>query len=299
MLENIEIVREEYMKKVVLDGVTQYSHVAYSPSDFARALPCFSTGYAHYNAGSSYYVERDRFEDYLIIYTLSGEGMVRHCEKTHICAQGQVAFLDCTKPHCYKTQKDKQWNFYWIHLNGELVKTMFQYLFNDGFSILHFADTSPIEHYFENIFLLEQDYSRQFEIKMTQCITNLLFSIVLGNKESRSILGGYNYESIRQSAKYIMEHYNQPLHVQMLANQANLSRYHYMRIFKEIIGEPPYSYMLRYRIDKARTLLSFSDMTVEDIAYKVGFKDINTFICSFKKITKTTPAKYRKYAYQR
>ena len=73
-----------------------------------------------------------------------------------------------------------------------------------------------------------------------------------------------------------------------------LSKFHFMRLFKRYSGFSPYEYVLNYRIHDSKRLLKESDLSVKEIAYQVGFNDVNNYIREFKKLVGTTPVKYRK-----
>ena len=78
-----------------------------------------------------------------------------------------------------------------------------------------------------------------------------------------------------------------------LADAAGLSRFHFLRSFKRCIGETPYQYVLRRRIETAQTLLREQAMTVEAVAGAVGFSSATRFIRAFRLRTGSTPGAYR------
>ena len=66
------------------------------------------------------------------------------------------------------------------------------------------------------------------------------------------------------------------------------------KIFRETYGTTIIAYLEQLRITKAKNLLRFSDMTVDEIAYRVGLKDANYFSRLFKKVEGMTPSQYRR-----
>ncbi len=65
-------------------------------------------------------------------------------------------------------------------------------------------------------------------------------------------------------------------------------------LFKRIFGTTIGEYILKQRISQAKSLLRFSDLSIDEIAARCGFADGGYFIKVFKKEEKITPAKYRK-----
>ena len=74
-----------------------------------------------------------------------------------------------------------------------------------------------------------------------------------------------------------------------------LSKYHFIRVFKRIMGTTPYNYLTNYRINNAKILLKTTDLSVYEIAERCGFSDTSNFIVQFKKHTGQKPLEYRRY----
>ncbi|MEQ8589675.1 MAG: AraC family transcriptional regulator [Roseitalea porphyridii] len=77
-----------------------------------------------------------------------------------------------------------------------------------------------------------------------------------------------------------------------LAAEAGLSRYHFNRAFKADMGESPYQYVLRRRIEAARVLLSERQLALEQVATAVGFRDASYFQKAFKVRTGVNPSEF-------
>lgn len=102
-------------------------------------------------------------------------------------------------------------------------------------------------------------------------------------------------QGILQVAAYINQHYTEQLQLEDLAQMCHLSRTYFISAFKKAIGEPPYSYLLRLRIAKARILLETTDCTIKEIATMCGFRRTNTFTSHFRTVTHMTPSQYREH----
>ncbi|MDD5730310.1 MAG: response regulator [Candidatus Omnitrophica bacterium] len=73
-----------------------------------------------------------------------------------------------------------------------------------------------------------------------------------------------------------------------------LSPKYLSRIFKQKTGKSFSEYRLKIKIEKARELLSKSANNVNQIADKLGYENVESFIRQFKKLTRKTPTEYRK-----
>ena len=96
---------------------------------------------------------------------------------------------------------------------------------------------------------------------------------------------------------YINNHLDEELDLLMLAQKSNLSTYHFHRIMKAFLGEPLGAYILRVRLETAARLLRYSDLTVEQIAYSIGYEVPSSLSKSFKQFYNITPQEYRNNKY--
>jgi AraC family transcriptional regulator len=83
-----------------------------------------------------------------------------------------------------------------------------------------------------------------------------------------------------------------------VAQECKLSVSHFVRAFKQTVGEPPYRWLLQQRIDVAKELLLHSDLPMVEIALKCGFADQACFIRAFRKLLDTTPGEWRRIRMQ-
>ncbi len=78
-----------------------------------------------------------------------------------------------------------------------------------------------------------------------------------------------------------------------LARDAAMSPYHFLRVFRQIVGMTPHQYVLRMRMHHAAVGLRRSDAPVSTIAFDAGFNDLSTFNRRFRRIMGTSPTSFR------
>lgn len=88
---------------------------------------------------------------------------------------------------------------------------------------------------------------------------------------------------VNQVLYYIENHYDQEITLEMLAQDHFVSATYLSRIFKELIGISPISYLIDIRLNHAKYLLEKKQHTVGDVAKLVGYQDTFHFSKSFKK----------------
>jgi AraC-like DNA-binding protein len=98
---------------------------------------------------------------------------------------------------------------------------------------------------------------------------------------------------LRRVRDRIDRDYAQPLDVEALARDANMSAGHLSRQFKVAYGESPYSYLMTRRIERAMALLRRGDLSVTEVCFAVGCSSLGTFSTRFTELVGVPPSTYR------
>jgi len=104
---------------------------------------------------------------------------------------------------------------------------------------------------------------------------------------------GSNWAQLRRSIEFINANLDSDLRLEDIAKVANMSKYHFAKSFRHVIGVPPHQYLVRMRVEKARKLLANGAMSLEEVANQVGYVDTGQFSEQFLKIVGMTPKRYR------
>lgn len=104
----------------------------------------------------------------------------------------------------------------------------------------------------------------------------------------------YDKNTLLRAQQYINQNYNQNLSLKEIAGYVNLSPIYFHNLFRAFTGKTPHDYLLEVRLSRAKHLLSFTQMSVEEVAFKTGFSSQSYFNAVFKKELHTTPTQFRK-----
>lgn len=104
---------------------------------------------------------------------------------------------------------------------------------------------------------------------------------------------GESHEIIRKAKLYIKEHLNEDISVYSIAEMLYLTPTYFSKLFKQSTGEGCNNYIIRKRIQKAKSLLETTSMKTGKIATLVGYRDTNYFSLAFKKQTGMSPTEFR------
>jgi two-component system, response regulator YesN len=101
-------------------------------------------------------------------------------------------------------------------------------------------------------------------------------------------------EGIIEKIKYFIEkNYHKNISLIEASDAIHLSPKYISRIFKDNYGVGFNDYKLQLKMGKAKELLEKTDLTVNEISYKIGYVNAESFVRMFKKIVKATPSQYR------
>lgn len=102
------------------------------------------------------------------------------------------------------------------------------------------------------------------------------------------------HERLCRARRFIDESYDLPLDLAEISKQACLSRYHFLRLFRDTFDLTPHQYLTQRRIEKAKELLRSRRLSVTDVCFEVGFQSLGSFSALFRKWVGDAPINYRR-----
>ncbi len=117
----------------------------------------------------------------------------------------------------------------------------------------------------------------------------------------RNASNGYNFETygksyaVKRIINYMNENYEKKISLDQIAHNMYLSPVYVSKIFKEETGESPINYLIKIRLEKAKTILERGEGgSIKNIANEVGYEDVYHFSKLFKKYYGVSPLNYKK-----
>jgi transcriptional regulator GlxA family with amidase domain len=93
---------------------------------------------------------------------------------------------------------------------------------------------------------------------------------------------------------YINENIYEKIEIEDLTKLTRWKRHHFIRTFTREIGVTPYQYILKKKVDLAKSLIRETNQPINEIAYDLGFVNYGNFGYIFKKLCNNTPENYRR-----
>lgn len=131
-----------------------------------------------------------------------------------------------------------------------------------------------------------------------ESLANVLAVHVLRNytaegADPRSFKGGLSGRRLSRVLSYIEENHEHDLSLEDLAGEAAMSTFHFAREFKRATGTTPHQHLIKYRVERAKSLLAESRLPLAEVGLRTGFSHQSHFTRLFRRLTGTTPQSYR------
>jgi AraC-like DNA-binding protein len=108
------------------------------------------------------------------------------------------------------------------------------------------------------------------------------------------MITNHKFERLSASRDYIADNYQTSLSLSDIAKCSYMSRYHFLRSFKDVYGETPNEFLIRLRVEQAKKMLITENFSVSEICEKVGYTSLGSFSSLFLKQVGMAPTLYRR-----
>lgn len=236
-------------------------------------------------------------DEFQLVYITSGSGWFRSKSfqggcLTHVSA-GDMLILFPGEWHSYYPEKETGWKEYGIGFIGAVASN----LLSNGFisptkPILHPGVREEIIRLYDVALTVASEQKPLYQ-QLLLSLVNLIIGYTCFFDKNGSMYSTYMEKKINQ-AKLLISDNLRTVSPEFLAAKLDLGYTTFRKKFKECTGFPPAKYILEIRIMKAKDLLTNTYMTVNEIAYNLGFDNIDYFYVVFKSKIGMTPTAYRK-----
>lgn len=261
----------------------------YSPSQtalniFLYPLQC---GIFSYKPGYSLY--RESFDSFLLMYFQKGEMDFLLDGKHYHASAGDFVLIDCYKSHAYSTKTGCE--CLWCHYDGNTARGYYDYIIERLGNVFTMPDPHPLLNTFTSILRFFYHHTTIKEPLLSKYLNDILTTFML--LPPASSRDNNSHSTIELAVSYINEHFAEDISIAQLAEEMNLSQYHFIRKFKKETGYTPHEYLNNTRIASASYLLKISSLSIKEICFKAGFSSETVFYNAFKRRLGITPMQYR------
>lgn len=245
-----------------------------------------------------YYFDPSRgriLNEYQMLYLVEGSGVFAsaHVAERRIKA-GDIFLLFPGEWHTYHPEPGASWKSYWIGYLGrnmdDRVKAGF---LSPEKPVYHVGYSGEIISIYESAMTVaktEAASMQQTLAGMVNLLVGLMYSL-----ERNITLGrqAENVQMVKQAQQRIRETLESNLTMQELAAEMGSSYSNFRKLFKEHTGMSPAMYQQDLKLQRAKELLTTTDLSVKEIAFRLNFESADYFSSKFKCKTGQQPSAFR------
>ena len=234
-------------------------------------------------------------DEYQLLYQPEGEGVFRsaHLPETKIKA-GDIFLLFPDEWHTYHPSGTKGWKSYWIGFKGKNIDDRVKAGFlSPEKPIYHVGFSNEILALYEEAYKTAQEeaaYSQQTLAGIVNHLIGTMYSLernIVLNKNTQHV------DLINKGRLRIRETLEEAVSIQDISQELGISYSSFRKLFKEYTGMAPAMYQQSLRLQRAKELLSTTDESIKEIAYRLNFESPDYFSAKFKNQTGMKPSDFR------
>lgn len=244
--------------------------------------------------GYMFDTERGRIlQEYQLLYIVKGSGKFSKSSGTYDISQGTVILLRPGVWHSYKPLKESGWCEFFIGFQGEFVDKFIKLSFPAEEQIFNIGHNRTLIDLYQQAIDVAA-YDRPGAQQLLSGIVLHMLSIVNFTVRNETVSTDHLDQIVERAKAIMQEKVLQNIDLETLAAQLNISYSWFRKIFRDYTGHPPAKYFILLKLRHAQFLLANTQESIKEIAFSLGFKSIEHFFTTFKRVTGYTPNAYRK-----
>jgi AraC family transcriptional regulator of arabinose operon len=246
------------------------------PEDFPL-IPYGTIFGGHFDEDDTYHTRRKQgMSDWLMVYTIEGEGYFRTPAEEKLCGAGQLVILRSGVPHEYGTVRGKRWNFVWAHYQ-KLPESdylpyeeLFIHTLPDGYM------RKRVYRRFQNLLHDSTDRSGFWSALCENALREIILLIAQRLEKKLDT-------RIEQALQILTQSMKEGVRIDDLAKAVGLSASRLSHLFKQEMGESIVEHLNRMKLRQAALLMEHMGRTATEASLDVGFNNYNHFATLFRK----------------
>lgn len=261
-------------------GITMYAELTADRYVLAGPSPCYRPQVQ---------------QKWVILYTLSGQGMIHDQDHRLECCTGSIDIIPpgmqksvCQPSHhrlegiCCSFTAHPQWSI--------LLKSIQDFCPSLHIHIDHSILASRVQHAFERLLEYCTEPVSRYDNELSfHTLSEILLSITVYYEPQEDRTDS----RITEIIQYLQEHYKEDLRIEHLAQRVCLSPSRLLHLYKAETGETIVDTVTRMRLEQAEYLLRFTPQYINEIAYEVGFNSQTYFSRKFVEHFGVNPSTFR------
>ena len=246
-----------------------------------------------------YYFNTDvgrELNEYQLLYITEGRGVFRSTHfKEAPLREGDMFLLFPDERHSYHPLPNVGWKSHWIGFKGKNIddRVLAGFLSVEK-PIYHVGFSSEIVQLYKTAYetaVNEEPFSQQMMAGIVNHMVGIMYSLERNMELNKN---NSHKDMINRARLRIREALESNLTIQEIADELSMSYSNFRKLFKEYTGLSPAVYQQDLKLQRAKELLSTTDLSVKEIAYRLNFDSPDYFSAKFKIKTGRKPSEMRR-----
>lgn len=267
------------------------STVGFEKIDPWEAYPTKGHAYGYY-----FNIDKGRvLDEYQLLYQPEGEGVFEsaHIPETRI-KPGDIFLLFPGEWHTYRPLTDKGWTSYWIGFKGKNIDDRVKAGFlSPEKPIYHVGFNNDIIAIFEKAMKIADSEDPNYQQTLAGIVNYLIGQMYYLERNCELKKNSDQVDLIAKSKVMIRESLETCITIQEIAQKLGISYSSFRKLFKEYTGIAPAMYQHNLRLQLAKELLTSTDESIKEIAYRLNFGSPDYFSSKFKAKIGMKPSDFR------
>lgn len=224
--------------------------------------------------------------DYHLVLISRGNVRVKYHDVTYALSEGNLFIYEPYAPQYYEYSKGT--TAFWMHFAGTVLPELF--------STMNISPGVYKQSFSANVFEQYRRLIQRFKLPRYQNeIYGSFFTLMALISEEMHDCGDLgSVESIWKSVSFINEHFSQKMTLETLSEMFGYSPSRFSHLFYQVTGTTPMAYLRNVQLENAREILSYSQISVKEVALYCGYTDPLYFCKAFKKRYGISPSEFQK-----
>ena len=232
--------------------------------------------------------------NYLLFYVAKGKEHF-FIDREVIAEEGAFVFFRPYEKQQHIYLENATGEFYYVHFEAPADFDLFGF---ESSVVYHSKPSTTICHIFEEIISELQKKQPAYERFCASKVYTLMAILERKTKKELSPQGKH-----LDKVSYVIQNMNMEYQInytlEEYAKMCNISKFHFLRVFKDITGVSPLEYRNNIRLNHVKEQLKDTDVPLCEIAENAGYTSPSYFCEAFKKKFGMSPSQYRKTAEQK
>ena len=229
-------------------------------------------------------------------YTLSGIGGFSDRNGVHHVGEGHAFLTEISDPemrYFYPAVDRNRWEFLAVNFRGLAARAMVREMVTNYGSIYQLSPQSPIIKRLLGFESSPYTTMHPHALDGAEIVLELLLALAASARAREE--PDPAMDLIKQALAIIDSDLELDLNVGTLARRMGVNREYLSRAFQKCLQRSPKEILLEMKIRRASFLLKDTDISIKQIAARLGYSDYTNFIRAFRLVTKMTPNEFRQH----